>query len=151
LSEDRLDVAVDTSEAIVVGFGCAASCPDTTLLLTIDYPRASYNPADELQLLQYRIDYEVTGAKLELPYYAEPLALVIKPGEQKALMLNVAGQAQRDKLKAKLGSGTASAKASLQLAGYDWDNQQILIHTDFDVQFRQGSGAEQASDDKTSE
>jgi hypothetical protein len=151
LSEDRLDVALESSEAILIRFDCAASCPDPTLMLTIDYPQASYNPADTLQLLQYRVDYDVTGSKLELPYYAESLSLVIKPGDQKALSLKAAGQAQRDKLRAKLGSSSGSARASLQIAGYDWDNQQVFIHTDFDVQFRQGSGAEQATDDKTSE
>jgi hypothetical protein len=151
LSEDRLEVEVDSIKAPVVRFACAAGCPASTVTLAIEYPVASYNPEDTLQLLQYRIDYDVTGSKLELPYYAEPMSLVIKPGDQKELMLTAAGQAQRDSLEAKLGSSTASGKASIQLAGYDWDNQQVFIHADFDVQFRQGSGAEQVTDDKTSE
>ena len=151
LSEDRLEVEVDSTEATVVRFECAASCTASTVTLTINYPLASYNPDDTLQLLQYRIDYDVSGSKLTLPYYAEPMSLVIKPGDDKEVTLTAAGQAQRDRLEAKLGASTGSAKASIQLAGYDWDNQQVFIHADFDVQFRQGSGAEQVTDDKTSE
>ena len=151
LSEDRLDVELDDTEAIVVRFDCSSGCAYPSLKLGISYPPASYNPEDTLQLLQYRIDYDLTGSTQELPYYAEPMSLVIKPGDQKELMLTAAGPAQRDWLKAKLGASSGSAKASLQLAGYDWDNHQVFLHSDFDVQFRKGSGAEQATDDKTSE
>lgn len=132
-------------------FDCAQDCPRALVLFSIDYPQASYNPADTLQLLQYRIDYDLTGSSQKLPYYAEPLSVVIKPGETKELALPAAGDAQRDRLSTTFAGKSTRAKASLQLAGYDWDNEQIFVKTEFDVQFRPGPEVEQVTDDKSSE
>ncbi|HET8933030.1 MAG TPA: hypothetical protein VFN67_06315 [Polyangiales bacterium] len=150
-SESRLGVTLASSDPVIVQFGCGSECVEASLSLAIDYPQGAYNSADTIQLLQYRIDYEIAGSKLDLPYYAEPLSLVIKPDELRPLTLVAAGDAQREELADALGSTRASGTASVQLGGYDWDNRQVFVRADFEVQFRRGQGSVQASDDTASQ
>lgn len=151
-SDDRITLELAGSDAVELQFGCAAACPEASVALVLNYPESTgWHEADTIQLLQYRVDYQIAGSKLELPYYAEPLSLVIKPDELRPLTLMAAGDAQRAKLEDALGSARASGRASLQLAGYDWDNRQVFVEVDFDVQFRRAQGGVQSSDDSASE
>jgi hypothetical protein len=149
-SDQRLELAISNADALVVELGCAAECAEATLTVALEYPAESFNPADTIQLLQYRVDYELPGSKAEIPYYAEPLSLVINPDELRTLTLTAAGAKQREQIEAALGSTIGRGNATLQLAGYDWDNRHVFVRTDFEVRFRRGRGAEQVSDDSTS-
>ena len=146
-SSDRLTVELASLNPIVVRFDCATQCPKSTVALTIDYPGAAYNPADTLQLLQYRVDYDLDDVGVQVPYYAEPLSLVVKPNEMQDVMLLAAGDAQRARLARELDATSAIGDARLQLAGFDWDNRHVFIDLDFKVQFRRAQGTDDEIDE----
>ena len=145
-SDGRVTVVIDNDSQPLLQTQCGSSCQSTTLALQLDYPTGSYTERDTIELLQYRVDYDLTDQTLEIPYYAEPLAVVVKPGDTRALTLTVAGRAQRKVLEQALAGATASGSATLQLAGYDWNDRQVFIHQTFAVRV-----AAQSTDAQTSE
>jgi hypothetical protein len=87
---------------------------------------------EEAELDEYRVDYELDGLKTP-PYYAAKKKLLITPGETASLSLDVFGSAQRSFMIKELGHGTTTGTARLTYAGYDHDNNQILVKTRFEV------------------
>ena len=88
-----------------------------------------------VELDQYRVDYELDGVKGTVPFFAARKKLSLSPGASAQLILAVSGQSQRSFLIKQVGHATVSGSGQITFAGYDHDNGQVLLKTQFELEF----------------
>jgi hypothetical protein len=84
---------------------------------------------------QYRVEYDLADVEDEVPYFANPLDLVVLPEETTAFYVYAAGQTQRDFVREAVGLETVRGTALLTLAGYDNQDEQVFLEKEFDISF----------------
>ncbi|MET0343743.1 MAG: hypothetical protein ABW252_22205 [Polyangiales bacterium] len=146
-SAGRLELSI-TEAKLVVGTGCEPACDPAMLSISVRYSSEAHPSIETIELLQYRIDYALDPAIGAVPFYADKVAVELKPGETKTLTLAAAGALQRTFVARALGGRAAAGQATITFAGYDWEDSQVLASSAFGIRFE--SNSEQTSDAGTS-
>lgn len=146
---DDLTLTVDaTTSALRIDTKCGSSCGgDTVVTATISYdnPNMTRPQSDAVEFWQYKVAYSLGGVQ-DVPFFAGDIRkndIKLEPGGSASLTLQLAGSAQRDAV--RKAAGKASGTATLELAGYDFDNRQIFVDAEFNVRFADFAAAD---DDK---
>ena len=143
----RLELSVTGAEMpLVIPTGCEPACDQPVVAVSIRYPSETRPPIESIELLQYRIDYALDPVVGVVPYYADTVAVELKPGETRPLTLVVAGSAQRAAVTRALGAQAAAGQATISFAGYDWENGQVTTSSSFSIRFESASKGSQDSD-----
>lgn len=103
--------------------------------LHISYRSTGSVQQHKVELVQYRVDYALTGVAGAVPFYGGRSSFEVAPGEDKVQSLVVVGSVQRDFVRSAVGGAAVTGTATLTLAGYDHDNHQIFLDTSFVVRF----------------
>lgn len=126
----------DGGGALLVDTTCEVTCGgEDQISVLIDYPDRQYIEDEVIELVQYRVDYDVPLVPGEIPYFAGTLGVSLAPGNGTTLALTAAGSRQRDFVGERVGGDNVAGTATLTLAGYDWDDAQLLIEGEFDIRF----------------
>ena len=137
--EDTLRVRLDLGQPLTVDTFCEGGCAGADeLTVRIEYPDypAELQPRDEwVDFEQFRIDYALSTLDDEVPFFAGTSSVTVAPGDQASFSVTVAGSPQRAFVYDAIGGELAAGHATLTLAGYDWDNNQVFIERDFDIRF----------------
>lgn len=142
-----------TAELLTIGFGggygappiqldvdCSnGGCAEPPLLtghLTYQADIAS-SAEDYVEILQYRVDYKLLAPHdlVAMPYFAGHLSLLVPVGEVGEFNLAAASDRQRAAIRARFGDDPVSGTATLMLAGYDLNNEQVFPKVDFEIFF----------------
>lgn len=107
----------------------------------IAYAKGTTPQQGNVQLLQYRVDYTLTGVRGDVPFYAGQTSFDLPPGGNQTQTVRAVGSAQRDFVRQAAGDAVVTGTAKLTLAGYDYDNRQVTIDAVFEVSFGRASGA----------
>lgn len=115
--------------------GCAEA-PTLTGLLTYNADVAS-SAEDHVEILQYRIDYQLTAPNdlIAMPYFAGHLAFKLPVGESAEFSVAAAADQQRDFIRTRLPGQAVAGVATLMLGGYDLNNEQVFPRATFEVFF----------------
>lgn len=134
---ERLLINIDTGGGPVqVDTACGTTCGGSDqIAVTIRYPNKQYRDDDIVELLQYRIDYNLAFVKEGMPYFAGTVNVALAPGDSASMVLTVAGTAQRKYVAKEVGSDPVGGTATLKFAGYDWDDGQFTTESEFDLRF----------------
>ena len=125
-----LQETIATVESVCENGGCDGP-PNLALTLSLDADSA-LPENDEIEFLQYRVDYTIPGETL--PYFAAPVEAVVQNNSDTALILRIAGSRQRQSLSHVEGD-TAIGTARLTLAGYDEKDHRVDYDFGFNIQF----------------
>lgn len=128
-AERRIELTFAPNELpLEIDATCAAACA-ASATLRIGYPDDFYAEHEEIAFTAYRVDYDF-GRDLDgIPFHAHPIDLSLLPGETKTLRVTFAGDRQRAFI-AEHGAGLEDrlrGRAMLQLAGYDWNDEQVFV------------------------
>jgi len=107
---------------------------DDTVSGVISYESDTRPEGDTVDFKQYKVDYTLHGIA-DVPYFAGRSDLPLKPGASESFTLQVVGSAQRQFVRKAMKGKPVSGTAKLQFAGYDFDNKQVFIDTEFDISF----------------
>jgi len=135
---DRLQLTLGAEGGPVsVDTTCAETCGgNDQLALHVAYSDDLYPPQETIELLQYRIDYDLRGAsKVKLPFFAGKTRITLIPGGSADVSLAAAGSAQRALALENHPTETLAGTATLSVAGYDWDNAEVVVTATFDIEF----------------
>lgn len=134
---ERLLVELDTGGGPVqVDSACAEACGGADqIAVTIEYPRKQYRDDEIVEVLQYRVDYNLAHISRQMPYFAGTVSVGLAPGDSAGVVLTVAGTEQRDYVHAAVGGDPVGGTATLSFAGYDWDDGQFTTESEFDIRF----------------
>ena len=136
-SAGRLELSLENAEtAVVIDTGCAAACDRVPLGLSVMYPMETFPPQDTIDLLQYKIEYDLGDRVSAVPYFAGTTTLALKPGDTEPLQLTAAGAAQRSAVERAQGGQEITGNATVTVAGYDWDDRQVFVSLRFGVRFQ---------------
>lgn len=139
-SAGRIELSItDADEPLIVSTGCEPACDRPVLSVSLRYTSEMHPSAESIELLQYRIDYALDPAVGDVPFYADTVAVELKPGETKTLTLAAAGSAQRAFLTRALGAQAAAGQATINFAGYDWEDRQVITSSTFSIRFESAS------------
>jgi hypothetical protein len=101
----------------------------------IAYSGTTRPATDTVDFKQYRVDYTLHGVNGTVPYFAGLLAIPLAPGADEMQTLQLVGSAQRKFVADATDGQPVSGSAKLELAGYDFDNRQVFISSEFNVRF----------------
>ena len=134
--EDDLTLSVTPALGqLQVDSVCDPSCTgDETAAVHIAYVNQTRPAKDTVEFKQYRVDYTLAGVS-KVPYFAAMRDVRMQPGADEALTLQVVGSAQREFVAEAAHGRAVSGTATLEFAGYDFDNRQVFIDAQFDVRF----------------
>jgi hypothetical protein len=138
---DRLQLTLGAEGGpVTVDTSCAKTCGgNDQLALHVAYSDDLYPPQETIEFLQYRIDYDLYdrrgGSKVKLPFFAGKTRLTLIPGGSADVSLAAAGSAQRALALEKHAKETLAGTATLRVAGYDWDNAEVVVTATFDIEF----------------
>jgi hypothetical protein len=145
--EDDLTVTVDdTAGALKIDTNCDSSCggdTDVGVVISYDNPNNTRTSKETVELEQYRVDYSLIGLH-NVPFFAADISgnhIALSPGASENITVPVVGQAQRDFVRKAAGGKAISGTATLKFAGYDFNNKQLFIDTDFNVSLDDFAGA----------
>lgn len=142
-----------TEDALAITFGSGAGAPPVQvdvdclnggcesieeLAGELTYSDEEATAVDaEVEILQYRIDYALAAPHddVDLPYFAGHVALTVKVGETVGFNVVAAGEKQRQFILARYPDDQLRGTATLTLAGYDQQNEQVFPRADFDIYF----------------
>lgn len=115
--------------------GCDA-VPALTGLLTYNADVAS-SAEDQVEILQYRVDYQLAAPNdlIAMPYFAGHLAFELPVGESAEFSVAAAADRQRDFILERLPGQAVAGTATLMLAGYDLQNEQVFPRAQFEIFF----------------
>jgi hypothetical protein len=140
-AEDRLVVTVGDGSTVNVDTFCDPSCSGAeSIEVSLDYPREAYREAETIELLQYRVDYQLSDVGGDTPFFAGLISVVLGPGDGDDLTLKVVGNAQREHVVEEVGGDAVSGTATLKLTGYDWSDSWVTIEHDFPIRFADVEG-----------
>jgi len=94
-----------------------------------DHPNAAF------EILQYRVDYDLSGVEEQVPYFAGVTSLNVSADTPATLNVHAAGERQREWVLSRYGYDSIDGTATLTLAGYDQDDKVITSEAPFDIQF----------------
>ena len=103
-----------------------------------------------IEILQYRVDYDLVGVAEQVPYYASETNLTVSADTAATLTVNAAGERQREWIIARFGFDQLQGTATLTLAGYDQDDNVKQAEAEFAIRFgdlEDGSGGGDAGQD----
>jgi hypothetical protein len=134
--EEDLRVRFPDASRVEVDVDCGGGCGGTSRLgVEIEYD-AEFRPDDEtVELLQYRIDYELDGLDEQPPFFADEQGIALTPGDVVSFDVTPAGPAQREFVREQADGESVSGVATITFAGYDYDDAQIFIEADFPIRF----------------
>jgi hypothetical protein len=119
---------------------CIPSCAGgDSVTVNVAYAAAKTAQQGSVQLSQYRVDYALPGVS-GVPFFAGPTEYNLEPGKGQSADLLVVGEAQRAFVDQATGGQSLTGTATLELAGYDFDNRQVFVSTTFNVTFGAGPG-----------
>ena len=146
--EDDLVMTADTSSAaLVVDTMCDPACEgDDSASVDIAYASGSHLADDIVELQEYRVDFNLHGIDREVPYFAGEYGVKLQPGAERSISLPVVGSAQREFVRKAAPDRSVSGTATLQFAGYDYNNRHVFIDADFAVRFEDVSAPDAAQD-----
>jgi hypothetical protein len=132
---DDLTLTVDANGELNVDTACRPSCGgDDSVSGVISYESDTRPEGDTVDFKQYKVDYTLHGIA-DVPYFAGRSDLPLRPGASESFTLQVVGSAQRQFVRKAMKGKPVSGTAKLQFAGYDFDNKQVFIDTEFDISF----------------
>jgi hypothetical protein len=138
-TEDLMKVTfAPYSTPVTVDTSCENSgCADwNRVAVTVEFDSDSYVAEDtQVDLEQYRIEYDLSDIEDEVPYFASPLEVSVVPDETTTFYVYVAGQTQRDFVRKAAGGKPVHGLALLTLAGYDQQDEQVFLEKGFDIEF----------------
>jgi hypothetical protein len=114
--------------------GECASKEKLTVRITFDDD--SYVPEDtEASFKQYRVDYEISAISREIPYFASPISVHVTPEHTTTVAVQPVGETQRTFVYETVGDQAVAGTAILILAGYDDQNEIVMVEKSFDISF----------------
>jgi len=138
--EDDLRMSVTgQGQAVTVDLSCDACAAEVDVSAYFD-PDAYLDPADEVVLQQFRVDYALDGVD-QVPYLAGVLEQHVRPDDEASFVVSVAGSAQRAHVREASPDDDVEGRATLTLAGYDSDDQQAFVEADIAIRFVHASAA----------
>jgi hypothetical protein len=135
---DRLSFNLDTGGGPVqVDTQCGTFCGGgDQVAVRIDYASERARSDETIEILQYRVDYDLSYDSLRgVPYFAGTMGVALGPGDSTTVVLTVAGTEQRKYVAEIAGGDPASGTATLTFAGYDWDGEVFETESTFDIRF----------------
>jgi hypothetical protein len=88
-----------------------------------------------VEIEQYQVEYTLTGLSEPVHYFAAPLSLTVTLDKDGTFSFCPAGYAQREAIYQAVGNKTVSGEATLRLAGYDDQNEVVIIEKHFEISF----------------
>lgn len=151
--------ACDEAAGLDVSFGSGQYAPpvqvdtrcdnggcETPAYLEVEVSIGGEPRADAVvEILQYRVDYDLAGVGEEVPFFAAATILTVSAGTPATFNVLAAGDRQRDWILTEFGYESLEGTAKLTLAGYDQDDEVIMADARFDIgfgDFQDDSGAE---------
>ena len=137
LEEDlRMSIAGE-EQAVSVDLSCEACAAEVVVDAYFD-PDAYLNPDDEVVLEQFRVDYALEGVD-DVPYLAGVLEQHVRPDDDASFTVLLAGSAQREHVGSESPDDDVEGRATLTLAGYDSDDEQVFVEQEIAIRFVHGS------------
>lgn len=123
----------------VVDLSCE-SCQTSISVNVFFDPDAYVADEDEVVLEQYRVDYDLEALDDAPPFLAGVLEQHVRPDDDASFVINVAGSAQREHVREQSEGDDVEGRATLTLAGYDSDDQQVFVEQTIAIRFEHRSG-----------
>ncbi len=89
----------------------------------------------QVEILEYKVEYELFDVPDAVPYYANVTSVVVPPYAPVAFIIKSAGSAQRDFVRDLSPALPLDGIGTLTLAGYDHRNTIVEFSVDFDISF----------------
>lgn len=135
--EEYLEVGLldDTAQVDTVcdNGGCEEPA-QLSFSLSLDYDNA-LPENDEVELLQYKVEYTAAGLSGKIPPFAGPAQIIARNGSSVPITLQVAGTQQREFVYNHIGGRKMRGTATLTLAGYDEKNERVDAEFGFSIRF----------------
>lgn len=133
--EERLEVRVLGDQPTVIDVSCGADrCLSHGATLGIEYGE-TYDPDEYVEFEQYRVDFELDSGE-DLPFFAARHSFELRPGEGTMRTFILAGPAQLEAVAPDAFDRPVTGRATIALAGYAYDNAQVFVYADVDIELR---------------
>jgi hypothetical protein len=143
--EDDLRMTVTGDAApVVVDLACDGCGTWVEVEVYFD-PDAYVAEDDEVVIEQYRIDYELDRVDEQPPFLAGQTEQHVWADDRASFLLSLAGSAQIEHVREHSGGDAVEGRATLTVAGYDDQDEQVFVEKALAIRFEYGSGAEQES------
>lgn len=130
--DDEISLSVAKTPAHIT-LGCADDCPMSTVVLDLEF-EGGYRPSeDQVELLQYRVDYDIPDLRAKVPFFAAETAITLRPGGRVQISLPLVGRKQRSALTSGVTQLPMEGLVTLTLAGYDPQNENLTLSVDIPV------------------
>jgi hypothetical protein len=113
--------------------GCSG---EEKLTVRVEFDDDAYVAEDtEVAFEQYRIDYQLDEVSRDIPYFASPIRASLVPDDTTTVAVSASGKTQRTFVYKAVGDKVVKGTAYLTLAGYDDDDEVVMIEKSFDISF----------------
>lgn len=129
-----LTAKLPSGDSLQIDERCVPACAgDEKVEVVVKHTTSGAVQHVDVDLVQYRVDYAVDG--VTVPFYGGKIGLPVAPGQERVMSLVVVGAAQRSAVWQAAASAPVTGSATLTIAGYDGNNEQIFLATTFAVRF----------------
>ena len=134
---DELDVQVQQQTFYVDTYCANGGCEDDDVLecmISLD-AQTAVAENDSVQLLQYRVDFQIPQLNTVVPFFAAPLDVNLQKGDETTVDIRMAGIRQKEFILQQVGRGPVSGVSRVTLAGHDEMEEVVFYKFNVNIAF----------------
>lgn len=136
----KLSIEINGGQPVEVDTRCDnGGCDEPVHVEALLSIKGDDHPNATVEIFQYRVVYDLSGVE-DVPYHAATTNLDVSVTAPATLTAVAASERQRAWVLSEVGYDRVEGTATLELAGYDQDDEVVLAEAEFEILFGDSDG-----------